>query len=50
MRSISLQHTGGTGRFNRAYGFAAGGGTVNQITPSGTYGLEGMLSSVGSLK
>ncbi len=45
-----LEFTGGTGRFEGAYGFAAGGGTYDRATLTGTYWFEGMVSSVGSLK
>jgi hypothetical protein len=48
--SDPLQFTGGTGRFEGAYGSASGGGTFDRATLLGTYWFEGALSSVGSLK
>jgi hypothetical protein len=45
-----VQYTGGTGRFDGASGFAAGGGTFDRTTQTGTYRLDGLISSVGSLK
>jgi hypothetical protein len=48
--SDPIQFTGGTGRFEGAYGFASGGGTFDRATLLGTYWFEGVISSVGSLK
>jgi hypothetical protein len=45
-----LEYTGGTGRFEGAYGYGEGGGTFDRTTLEGTYWVDGMLSSVGSLK
>jgi hypothetical protein len=40
---------GGTGRFDGATGWAVGGGMVD-IGTGGTFWIEGMISSVGSIK
>jgi hypothetical protein len=48
--SDPIQFTGGTGRFEGAYGSASGGGTFDRATLMGTYRFDGELSSVGSLK
>jgi hypothetical protein len=45
-----VEITGGTGRFEEAHGYVAGGGTFDRTTLTGTYWIDGMLSSVGSLK
>lgn len=45
-----LEYTGGTGRFLGVTGFAEGGGTFDATSLSGSYRLEGVISSVGSLK
>ncbi len=48
--SDPIQFTGGTGRFEEAYGFASGSGTFDRATRMGTFWFDGVLSSVGSLK
>jgi hypothetical protein len=42
--------TGGTGRFAGASGNAYGGGTIDAVTGLGTFSVQGIISSVGSLK
>ena len=44
-----VEITGGTGRFEGASGYVGGGGTFDYGTLTGTYWIDGMLSSVGSL-
>lgn len=39
--------TGGTGRFDGATGWAGGGGTLDLEAGSGTFWIDGMISSVG---
>jgi len=45
-----VEFTGGTGRFEGASGYAGGAGTFDYGTMSATYWMDGIISSVGSLK
>ncbi len=45
-----VEFTGGTGRFDDASGYTAGAGTFDYGTMTATYWMDGMISSVGSLK
>lgn len=45
-----IEYVGGTGRFDGVTGHAVGGGTMSIVTGAGSYWIQGMLASVGSLK